>query len=99
LATLPRESCRVTAGADRIKVLILVSEESKLDRIIHLREITPLYSPLLSTTAKTGGVSFLKSDKQEESVSFSLTSKNPCEKTSSTILTIENPFSTNILME
>ena len=99
ICTLLRESYRVTEGADRIKVLTLVSEESKLDRIIHLREITPLYFPLLSTTAKTGSVSFLKSDKQEESVSFSLTSKNPCEKTSCTILTIEKPFSTNILME
>jgi hypothetical protein len=79
----------VTAGAGRIKVLTLVPEASRLERIIDLREITPLYLPSLSNTARTGGVSFLKSDRQEESVSFSCTSKKPFEKTSSTTLTIE----------
>jgi hypothetical protein len=83
---LLRESCKVTAGADRIKAFTLVTEESRLDRIINLREITPLYLPFPSRTAKTGGISSLKRDKQEESVSFSCTSKKPFEKTSFTNL-------------
>jgi hypothetical protein len=85
-----RESGKVTAGAGRIKVLTLVTEAARLDRTIHLREITPLYLPLLSKTAKTGGNSSLKRDRQEESVSFSCTFKKPFEKTSLTLLTTEN---------
>jgi hypothetical protein len=86
----------VTVGAERTKVFALVVFGSNLDLIIHRLANTPLYLPLLSKTAKTGGISPLKSERQTESVSSSLTLIKPLEKTSFTILeTIHQHASTS----
>ena len=64
-------------GARRIKLFTLVDAGSSLDRKTHRLAITPVYLPLASKTANTGGISVLKNSRHLDRGSFSLTVLTP----------------------
>ena len=84
LAVLLSEVSGSSFGAGRIRVLTFVDAGSRRDLFTQRLAMTPVYLPLLSRTAITGGSSFLNSSRHLESGSSSLTVANFLEHTSRT---------------
>ena len=78
-AALLSDISKSVFGAGFMRALTFVEAGSVLDLVIHRLEITPTYLPFSSTTARTGGSSFLKSSRHLDRGSFSLTLAKPLQ--------------------